>query len=135
MNDIWEGAWDVLSETFRRIAGSLGQWFPEMSWSAGHSDNEAFAFRAYAAFSLSRGEPEGVVASVDVLRHGDELRYSADIGLGNGPVLADGPAGIIDVASGLAAAAADIDAAVMDITRFLEASESVLRGALRQERS
>lgn len=65
MTDVWESAWDRLSETFRRVASSLSSSCPGMTWSAGHSDNQAFPFRAYAAFN--RGSPESVdvVASVD----------------------------------------------------------------------
>lgn len=128
MSDIWETVWDVISETFQRIAVSLKTRYPQMSWSSGHSDNSAFPFRAYVAFNQGFGVD--VVASVDFHRSEGILRYSADIGLDDGRVLADGPTGVINVANGLEAARAEIEAAVGDVTRFLEASGPTLQTAI-----
>jgi hypothetical protein len=133
MNDIWEDVWSDLGGTFERIAISLRASFPKMFWSSGHNDNEAFPFWAYAAFNQERRVSEDVVATVDFHRSEDELRYSADIIFDDGPVLADGPTGIIDVSGGVTSARAEIEAAVRDIVRFLEASEQVLRDAISQQ--
>jgi hypothetical protein len=130
MSDIWESSWDVLSETFQRIALSLNSQYPEMSWSSGHSDNRAFAFRAYAAFRRDRDTLRDVVASVDFRRFDSRLHYSADIGLDDGTVLADGPQGVVDASEGLRGVRAEIDAAIRDIVKFLEDGEQVLRGAI-----
>jgi hypothetical protein len=133
MNDIWEDVWSTIGETFERISISLKVRFPEMSWSSDHSDNKAFPFRADAAFNRGPLGSEDVVASVDFHRSGDRLRYSVDIGLNDGTVLADGPMGIIDVSGGVTSARAEIEAAIRDIVRFLEASEQVLRDAISQQ--
>lgn len=125
MNDIWEDVWDIVGETFRRIATSLSASYPKMSWSSGHSDNKAFPFRAFAAFNHASQGSESVVASVDFRRSEGKLRYSADIGRDDGTVLADGPTGIIDVSEGMTSARGEITAAVGSIVRFLEASEQV----------
>jgi hypothetical protein len=130
MTDVWESVWDLLSDEFRQIAAALSASYPEMSWSSGHGDNKSFPFRAYAAFNRGHEDAEDVIASIDFHRSNDELRYSADIGLDDGKVLADRPTGTIDVANGLARARPEVEAAVRDIKRFLEASESVFRGAL-----
>src|SRR5271168_1168296 len=68
MTDVWESAWDRLNETFRRVASSLSSSYPDMTWSAGHSDNEAFPFRAYATFNRGWPESADVVTSVDFHR-------------------------------------------------------------------
>jgi hypothetical protein len=101
MTDVWESAWDRLSESFGRVASSLNSSCPDMTWSARHSDNKAFPFRAYATFNRGWPESVDVVASVDFRRQSnDELRFSADIGFDDGEVLIDGPSGSVDVASG-----------------------------------
>src|ERR1035438_1952080 len=127
--DIWEEVWEMINATFQRIATSLAVTHPTMCWSSGHNDNDAFPFRGYAAFKKSSADEE-VVASVDFHKQDDELRFSADIGLDDGRILADGPVGVIKIAAGLATARADIDAAVKDIVRFLEANEPVIRSAM-----
>jgi len=132
MNDIWEEVWVLTSDAFRGIAASLSERYPKMSWSSGHSDNRAFPFRAFAAFNRGSQGSEDIVASVDFHRSDDELRYSSDIGRDDGTVLADGPTGIIDVSGGIAAARAEIEAAVDSIVRFLESSEQVVRDAINQ---
>jgi hypothetical protein len=134
MNDIWEEVWGIVSETFQRIAASLGTCYPGMSWSSGHSDNNAFPFRAYAAFNQGSQGSEDVVASVDFHRSEDRIHYTADIGRDDGTILADGPAGVIDVSEGVASARAEIGAAVGSIVRFLEESEQVVRDAISQQR-
>jgi hypothetical protein len=102
MTDVWESAWDRLSETFRRVASSLSSSCPGMTWSAVHSDNKAFPFRAYATFNRGWPGSVDVVASVDFHRQSDgELRFTADIGFDDGEVLLDGPSGSVDVAGGL----------------------------------
>lgn len=130
MNDIWEEVWGTINETFQRIAVSLGACYPDLFWSSGHSDNKAFPFRAYAAFAQGSQRSEDVVASVDFHSSEYELRYSADIGRDDGMVLADGPAGIIDVSGGIVSAQVEIEAVVDAIVGFLEASERVIRDAI-----
>jgi hypothetical protein len=107
-----------------------------MTWSAGHSDNKAFPFRAYATFNRGWPESVDVVASVDFHRQPNgELRFSADIGFDDGEVLLDVPSGSVDIASGLLASRGEIDMAVIDITNFIEQSTSTLRKALEQQRN
>ena len=131
MTDVWESAWDRLSETFRRVASSLGLSCPDMTWSAGHSDNEAFAFRAYATFNRGWPGSVDVVASVDFHRQfNGEFRFSADIGFDDGEVLLDGPSGSVDVAGGLVASRGEIDTAVMNISNFIEQNKSTLHKAM-----
>jgi hypothetical protein len=135
MTDVWESAWDRLSETFRRVASSLSSSCPGMTWSAGHSDNKAFPFRAYATFN--RGWPGSVdmVASVDFHRQSDgELRFTADIGFDDGEVRLDGPSGSVDVVGGLVASRGEIDTAVMNIGNFIEQNKSTLHKAMEQRR-
>jgi hypothetical protein len=135
MTDVWESAWDRLSETFRRVASSLSSSCPGMTWSAGHSDNKAFPFRAYATFN--RGWPGSVdmVASVDFHRQSDgELRFTADIGFDDGEVRLDGPSGSVDVVGGLVASRGEIDTAVMNISNFIEQNKSTLHKAMEQRR-
>ena len=135
MTDVWESAWDRLSETFRRVASSLGLSCPDMTWSAGHSDNEAFAFRAYATFNRGWPGSVDVVASVDFHRQSNgELRFSADIGFDDGEVLLDGPSGSVEVVGGLVASRGEIDTAVMNISNFIEQNKSTLHKAMEQRR-
>src|SRR3984885_7906699 len=69
---------------------------PGMTWSAVHSDNNAFPFRAYATFNRGWPGSVDVVASVDFHRLSNgELRFSADIGFDDGEVLLDGPSGSV----------------------------------------
>lgn len=134
MNDIWEETWEIISEAFRRIASSLSVSYPKMSWSSGHSDNRAFPFRAYATFSQVSQGSEDVVVSVDFCRSEERLLYSTDVGRDDGSVLADGPAGTIDVSEGVESARAEIEAAIGSIVLFLEESEQVVRDAINQQR-
>jgi hypothetical protein len=130
MNDVWEEVWGIVSETFRRTAARLTARYPEMSWSSGHSENKAFPFRAYASFNQGSPGAEDVVVSVDFHRSDHKLGYSADIGNDDGTVLADGPAGIIDISQGIDSARADIKVAIVNIVRFLEDNEPVLSDAI-----
>ena len=131
MTDVWESAWDRLSETFRRVASALSSSCPGMTWSAVHSDNKAFPFRAYATFNRGWPGSADVVASVDFHRQSNgELRFSADIGFDDGEVLLDGPSGSVDVAGGLVASRGEIDTAVMNISNFIEQNKSTLHKAM-----
>ena len=131
MTDVWESAWDRLSETFRRVASSLSSSCPGMTWSAVHSDNKAFPFRACATFNRGWPGSADVVASVDFHRQSNgELRFSADIGFDDGEVLLDGPSGSVDVAGGLVASRGEIDTAVMNISNFIEQNKSTLHKAM-----
>lgn len=134
MTDVWEAAWERLSETFRHVASLLGSSCPDMSWSSGHSDNKAFPFRAYAAFNGGQPGSEDVVASVDFHISSDNgLRFTADIGLDDGRLLADGPSGSINVGGGLLSARVEIDAAVKEIADFMERNAPMLREAIEQQ--
>jgi hypothetical protein len=69
---------------------------------------------------------------VDFHRASDEqLRYSADTGLDNGAVLADGPTGVVDVPLGMRASESGIKAAVDSLIQFFEATLQVLDDAMR----
>ena len=48
MADVWEAAWERLSETFLHVAWLLESSCPGVTWPSGHGDNKAFPFRAYA---------------------------------------------------------------------------------------
>jgi deoxyribose-phosphate aldolase len=128
---IWEDAWEVLDEHFRRAAESLSAEHPTLSWSCGHSDNEAFPFRAYASFSGGTDETD-VVISFDVLRKGDELLYSADIALEDGRVLANGPTGAVTMTGDLAAVRDQIETAVRAAAAFVDESRGLLGEQIRQ---
>lgn len=123
---IWEDAWEVLNEHFRRVAESLMAQHPVMTWSCGHSDNEAFPFRAYASFS-GRGQVEtDVVISVDVLKKDGELSYSADVALEDGQVLADGPFGSIQITGDIASLRDQIEKVIREAAAFIDSSEALL---------
>jgi hypothetical protein len=135
MNLIWEDAWEVLNEHFRRLAESLLADHPLMTWSCGHSDNEAFPFRAYASFT-SRGPAEtDVVISVDVLKRPGELRYSADIALEDGQVLADGPTGTIKITGDIASLRDQIETMIREEVAFIDSSEALLSKQIRSSPS
>jgi hypothetical protein len=123
---IWEDAWEVLNEHFRRAAESLSAEHPTLSWSCGHSDNETFPFRAYASFSGGGTEETDVVISFDVLRKRDELLYSTDIALEDGRVLANGPTGAVTMTGDLAALRDQIETAVRAAAAFVDESRGLL---------
>jgi len=134
MSDIWESAWESICAAYTRLSALLSSVYPAMKWSCGHSDNKAFPFRAYATFNRGSERSEDVVVSVDVHRPSDgQLRYSIDIGLDDGQVLADGPAGMISIAAGLVAAAPEVNAAVREIVAFIDGSGPVMRRAMERE--
>jgi hypothetical protein len=134
MSDIWENVWEDVSEAYQRLSTSLIVSHAGMKWSCGHSDNNAFPFRAYASFNRGADGSMDVIASVDFQRSSPEkLRYSADIGLDDGQVLTDGPSGNISVASGIAAAAPEITTAVQEITAFLAANSQIIAQAMESE--
>lgn len=141
MNDIWEETWKTVSETFRQMAASLRARDSKIAWSFGHSDNQAFPFRAYAAFNLRFLGSEDVVVSVDFHRSEDKLRYNADklhysVDISrddDGLIFADGPTGIIDVSAGVGSARNEIEAAVGSMVRFLKESEQVVWDAINQQ--
>lgn len=135
MSLVWEDAWDVLNEHFRRIAGSLSAKHPMMSWSCGHSDNEQFPFRAYASFSGGGSAETDVVISVDVLRKDGELWYSTDIALEDGQVLADGPAGTICVTGDVVSLRNQIERVIGEAATFIDASEAVLSKRIQRNHS
>jgi hypothetical protein len=127
MSPVWEHAWTILNEHFQRLAESLSVDHPTMSWSCGHSDNEAFPFRAYASFS-GRGPAEAdVVISVDFLWKNGELRYSSDVALEDGQVLADGPTDAMRVTGDLESVQDQIETAIRAAAAFVDASQGLLR--------
>jgi hypothetical protein len=129
---LWESAWDMLNETLRRVASSLSSDFPAMTWSAGHNDNKAFPFRAYATFNGGEPESADVVVSVDVHRSpDDELQFNTYIGLDDGTVLAEGPTSSINVVNGLLASREEIDSAVTETSCFIERSVPLLRKTIK----
>ena len=132
MSVVWEDAWEVLNEHFRGAAESLSAEHPTLRWSCGHSDNEAFPFRAYASFSEGRAEQTDVVVSFDVLRKGDELLYSTDIALEDGQVLAEGPTGTVTMTGDLAALRGQIKTAVRAAAAFVDESRGLLGNQIGQ---
>jgi hypothetical protein len=134
MSDIWESVWESVSEAYRRLSASLTSIYPGMKWSCGHGANKVFPFRAYGTFNRGAEGSEDIIASVDFHRpSGEELSYSADIGLDDGQVLADGPSGIISVINGLAAATPEIEAAVREVVAFLDSGTQVISAAMEGE--
>ncbi|SRR6266568_1975526 len=126
MTLVWEDAWEILNEHFQRVAEILLAEYPTMTWSCGHSDNEAFPFRAYASFSgRGPGETDAVI-SVDFLKKEGDLRYSSDIALEDGQVLADGPTGTITITDDLASLRAQVETAIREAAAFVDASVSLL---------
>jgi hypothetical protein len=125
VSDIWEESWPILEESFHKIADRLVLSNPKLSWSCGHFDNETFPFRAYASFNHGAEGAEDIVASVDVRRSDGKLRYSSDIGLDDGRVLADGPTGIIDASTGTVSAKQEIGRTVRAIARFIDSNEAL----------
>lgn len=135
MSLAWEDAWDVLNQHFRSAAESLLADHPVMTWSCGHSDNEAFPFRAYASFS-GRGPAEtDVVISVDFLKKEDEIWYSADVALEDGQVLADGPVGTINITGDIASLRDQIETAIREAAAFIDSSEALLSKLIRRSPS
>jgi hypothetical protein len=132
VNDIWERVWTDVGDAFGRLAVSLRVRHPTLFWTAGHQDNNAFPFRAYASFNQPSRQGEDIVASVDFHRADDQLQYSCDIIVDDGTILAEGPEGIIDVSRGIAPARAEIEQAVGRMIQFLEASEKILSDAVAQ---
>jgi hypothetical protein len=128
---VWEDAWEVLNDHFRRAAVALSTDHPTLSWSCGHSDNDAFPFRAYASFSGGGPEETDVVVSFDVLRKGDELLFSTDIALEDGQVLADGPTGTVTVTGDLAALRDQIETAVRAAAAFVDENRGLLGKQIR----
>lgn len=92
VNDIWEDVWDRLNDRLAAIAAVLSQRNPHLWWQAGHSDNAAMPFRAWASFGRN-GIPgeEDLVITVDFKRAEHSLEVTADIARGDGLVLADAP--------------------------------------------
>lgn len=131
MSDVWESVWENINAACYRLSVPLSQAFPSLKWSCGHHDNKAFPFRAYATFNRGSEDAEDVVVSVDFHRPADDqLSYSADVGLDDGQILADGPSGTISTAAGLAAAVPEIRIATREIVAFITASGPLLRSAL-----
>jgi len=135
MSLVWEDAWEILNEHFQRVAESLSAEHPTMSWSCGHSDNEAFPFRAYASFSGRGPAKTDVIISVDVLKKEGELWYSTDIALEDGQVLADGPTGTIRVTGDIASLRGRIETAIREAAAFVDASEGLLGKQIRRTSS
>lgn len=130
MSDVWECVWEILSENLLRLAESLKEHHPGMHWSAGHSDNTSFPFRAYASFSHDSSSLDDVVASIDFHKSAQTLRYNVDIGHDDGTVLADGPTGIVDVSQGLGSAQGEINDVAAKIIRFLTESQQLISDAM-----
>jgi hypothetical protein len=129
---VWEDAWETLNEQFCRVAEFLSAGHPTLSWSCGHSDNEAFPFRAWASFNGGGTGTPDVVISFDVLRKGGELQYSTDIALEAGPVLADGPTGVMTMTSDLAALRVQIENVMRTAVAFVDDSRDLLAEQLSQ---
>jgi hypothetical protein len=123
-NLVWRNCHDRMIECFFRIAAEVGT-FGEVR--RGDSDSD----RPYR-FNVEQSYFDAVTVVVSFAGEADDhVRYSArleDSSLAR-KALATGPAGLIDVRGGLAAAAADIDAALDQIIAFLEASTRIIKRA------
>jgi hypothetical protein len=131
---VWDDAWEILSDRFRRIASSLMKAHPTMTWSCGHSDNESFPFRAYASFSGRGRQETDVVISVDVLRRDDGLQFSSDLALEDGQILADGPSGVLQLTADTARLRMRIEETISQIADFILSSEAVIDREIREVR-
>jgi hypothetical protein len=131
---VWDDAWETLSDRFRRVASSLMNAHPTMTWSCGHSDNESFPFRAYASFS-GRGQETDVVISVDVLRRDDELHLNSDLALEDGQILADGPSDVLQLTADSARLRMRIEETISEVADFILSSEAVIDRTIREVRS
>ena len=123
---MWEEVWQALNECFTRIADLLRAERPTLEWTSGHSDNEAFAFRAFASFSTRGPGEEDVVVSVDFERREGELYYSSDVAMEDGQVLADGPSGTLILATE-EAVRKEVKSAVNAIEKFVLSSAPLIK--------
>lgn len=93
MNALWEATWDSINAEFSNVAAQLHVTNPALWWSCGHAENEAFPFWAYASFGRS-GVPgeEDVVVSLSFKDVDGRLAFTSDVALGDGQIVAGGPA-------------------------------------------
>lgn len=88
LTSTWTHLGSRLNAEFERLAESTKHSVPELIWSSGRADNEAFPFRAYATF---KGPSKVVDLSVDCKSVERCLRIDADIAEENGLILAEFP--------------------------------------------
>jgi hypothetical protein len=130
MTALWEDVWDLLNQQFTEVHARLSQCNPTLWWSCGHSDNESFPFRAYAAFGRGGGAPDAdadVVIAVDFERTPSGLSYEADISRENGEILVDGPEGLIAVTEDLTRLREDVKKATELMALFIVGQDAILR--------
>ena len=127
MSGPWEQTWDAVNDAFGRVAGELSASNPALWWVCGHTDNEVFPFRAYAAFNSAgvAGE-EDIVVSLDFQRSPGTLAFRSDISRGSGEIVADGPSGELSLATDVATVRAWIEQCTTEFIAFLIASRSLL---------
>lgn len=94
MTVIWEEVWDLVNDSFERVAADLRMRNGRMWWTCGHADNPVFPFWATASFNRDgiAGE-EDVVLSLTFKLSDGVLSFTSDIGRGEGEILSDGPVG------------------------------------------
>jgi hypothetical protein len=127
----WEAAWDSINDGFANVAAELRERNPDLRWSCGHAENEAFPFWAYASFNRSglAGEEE-VVLSLSFKQTDGQLHFASDIASGDGRILADGPSGSVTLALDVPAIRDWIAARVGQGLTFIEGERELLKGEL-----
>lgn len=127
MSTVWEEVWDSINGYFSGLAAVLLGCNPNLWWTCGHSENEAYPFRAYASFNR-RGVPgeEDIVTFLNFARDERGLVFSADISRGDGEVLVDAPGSRVEPATDTGPIRQWILGAASDAIGFFEANESLL---------
>jgi hypothetical protein len=125
--DVWETVWDRLNAFLSELAADLLESNPRIWWQAGHHDNPAFPFRAWASFNASgdAGE-EDVVLSLGYRLARPAIEVTGDIADGAGLVLAEQPERSIALATDIAALRDVILASELDFERFVDAHRALL---------
>jgi hypothetical protein len=122
-DSVWVRPWEVLSEHLDNIAVELDV-YAEMvcSYTRSRASEEEPSPRPF--FCQTRLNDLSV--SVEFTRDQDTLRYASSIGCRR-QVLEQGPAGVVDVHDGVAAASADIGQAFARITRFVDGRKELIQ--------
>jgi hypothetical protein len=104
MTGYWETAWDAINTEFSRLAEQLLTANPDIWWSCGHAENDAFPFWTYASFGRS-GVPgdEDVVVSLSFKDDEGRLRFTSDVAFSDGRLIAEGPNSVEPASSDRAA--------------------------------
>jgi hypothetical protein len=128
MMSVWEEAWERLNVELVRVASEVMTKSQLFWWRAGHDDNEAFPFRAHMSFGRLDGAPgeEELVVSVDFHKRDGLLTCATDICMGDGQILAQGPAGSIALSSDVRTIRLWIESQVEEAVAFVREQRSAI---------